>query len=96
VFRRLDQRPLEIESVTSNTFVNVGRPWTVVTLIKEDATIAALVRWELVYKCNIARELQMTKQKFSNYLVDSQLDPCSYSRSVHHFQSDGPVLMQFY
>jgi len=69
VFRGLDQRPLEIETVTSNTFVNVGRPWTVVTLVKEDATIAAVVRKELGYQCNIARELQMTKQKFSNYLV---------------------------
>jgi len=44
VFRGLDQRPLEIETVSSNTFVNVGRPWTVVTLVKEDATIAAVVR----------------------------------------------------
>ena len=47
MFRGLDQRPLEIETVTSNTLLDVVRPWTVVTLIKEDATIAAVEnsRW---------------------------------------------------
>jgi len=44
VFRGLDQRSLEIEAVTSNTLVNVGRLWNVVALVKEDATIAAVER----------------------------------------------------
>jgi hypothetical protein len=69
VFRGLDQRPLEIKIVTSDTLVNLGRPRTVETLVKEDATIAAVERLQLGNRFNISRELQMTKRKFSKYFL---------------------------
>jgi len=56
----LEQRLRETQCVTLTLLQKLGRPQTVRTPARKDATIAAVERDKLMGSCDIARELGMS------------------------------------
>jgi hypothetical protein len=83
VYRELELRLRETESVKITTFVNAGHPRTVRTPANEDAKLAAVERVPWGSSSDIERELGLFESRVLEVHHVDQLHPHHYLRNAH-------------